>query len=90
MEVYAWLWVDAPHLNAQFRGDSEEASHEIRMDCRPYQGPDIYPIDSVLFMLDRGICDAEDVKWGLRPTRRVPVETFRNAARDVEEVLEAR
>ena len=60
------------------------------MDCRPYQGPDVYPIDTVLYMLDQGICDSEDVKWGLRPTRRVPAVTLRNAARDVEEVLAAR
>ena len=39
LEVYAWLWVDAEHLNAQFRGDG--GSHEVRMESRPYQGPDV-------------------------------------------------
>ena len=42
-----------------------------------------------MYMLDHGICDVEDITWGLRPTRRVPAAELRQAATDIEEALEA-
>ena len=38
-------------------------------------------------MMDHGICDHESVKWGLMPTRRVPGEALRAAARNIDEAL---
>ena len=72
LDDWDFLWVDCGDL---YDLAADEEVHR----ARPYFGATVYPTEQVLFMLRTGVATLDHVAYGLRTSKRVPMEKVRVA-----------
>ena len=79
LEDFEWLWVDV------FEQDSEEGFQDAPELHRLYDGPHLYPLETVQYLMSDGFLRAgpTTIPWGWVPSHRRPAKHLRDAFQEI-------
>ena len=76
---FEWFWVD---VYGEFDGGWQDAPDRHRF----YDGPHLYPLETVLFLMQDGFVARSMIPWGWVPSHSRPAEDLHSAVGQVKEI----